>query len=120
MSEEKMATTPPTAGSGGEEVEKGKGIAWLSYLGILWLIPLLTMKENPFCKFHVKQGIILTIWFVAISIVGAIPFIGWFVIWPLGYIFGLVMMILGIINAATGKFWKMPLLGELAENWFKF
>ncbi|MEO0070827.1 MAG: hypothetical protein ABIK39_01900 [candidate division WOR-3 bacterium] len=119
MSEEKITSTPP-AGSGGDDVEKGKGIAWLSYLGILWLVPLLAMKENEFCKYHVKQGIMLTLWFVAVSIVGGIPFIGWFVIWPLGYIFGLVLMILGIINAVGGKYWKMPLLGGLAEKWFKF
>jgi hypothetical protein len=30
------------------------------------------------------------------------------------------MAIMGIINAATGKYWKMPLLGGLAANWFKF
>ncbi len=119
MAEEKITTTPGSD-TGGDDVEKGKGLAWLSYLGILWLVPLLAMKENNFCKFHVKQGIMLTLWFVAISIVGAIPFIGWFVIWPLGYLFGLVLAILGIINAVQGKFWKMPLLGNLAENWFKF
>ncbi|MGQ9708701.1 MAG: DUF4870 domain-containing protein [bacterium] len=119
MAEEKRIETPPASQTSGD-IEKGKGLAWLSYLGILWLVPLLAMKENDYCKFHVKQGIILTIWFVAISIIGAIPFIGWFVIWPIGYIFGLIMVIMGIINAASGKYWKMPLLGGLAANWFKF
>lgn len=117
--EEKMTasvTPPPT----GDDVEKGKGLAWLSYIGILWLVPLLALKENAFCKFHVKQGIMLTIWFFAIGIVGAIPFIGWFIIWPLGLLFGIVLAIMGIVNAAGGKYWKMPLLGKLAENWFKF
>ena len=53
-----QSVTPP---AGGSEVEMAKGTAWLSYLGILWLIPLLTMKDNAFAKFHVKQGIVLTI-----------------------------------------------------------
>ncbi|MGB9741840.1 MAG: DUF4870 domain-containing protein [candidate division WOR-3 bacterium] len=116
--EKKTEAAPPSAT--GNDVDKGKGIAWLSYIGILWLVPLLAQKENDFCKFHVKQGIMLTIWFFAIGIVGAIPFIGWFLIWPLGVLFGLILAILGIINAASGKYWKMPLLGKLAENWFKF
>ena len=47
-------------------------MAWLSYLGILWLIPLLTLKENAFAKFHVKQGIVLTIYGVASSVLGGI------------------------------------------------
>jgi|YNPBryantNP2012_1023418.scaffolds.fasta_scaffold76379_2 uncharacterized membrane protein len=119
MAEEEKTTTAQTV-TGSDDIEKGKGLAWLSYIGILWLVPLLALKENAFCKFHVKQGIMLTIWFFAIGIIGAIPFIGWFIIWPLGLIFGLILAIMGIINAASGKYWKMPLLGKLAENWFKF
>uniref|UniRef100_A0A7V3UZ28 DUF4870 domain-containing protein n=1 Tax=candidate division WOR-3 bacterium TaxID=2052148 RepID=A0A7V3UZ28_UNCW3 len=119
MAEEEKTTTAQTV-TGSDDIEKGKGLAWLSYIGILWLVPLLALKENAFCKFHVKQGIMLTIWFFAIGIIGAIPFIGWFIIRPLGLIFGLILAIMGIINAASGKYWKMPLLGKLAENWFKF
>jgi uncharacterized membrane protein len=112
--------TPPPAG--GDDVEKAKGIAWLSYLGILWLVPLLTMKENAFAKFHVKQGIVLTIYGLAVGIVGgAIPVLGWFVILPIGLILILVFCIIGIINSLSGKYWKCPLgVSQLAENWFKF
>lgn len=102
-----------------DEIEKGKGLAWLSYLWILWLVPLLAMKDNEFCKFHVKQGIILTILSIAIWVIGWIPFLGLFIIFIV-YVYIIVMMIMGIINAASGKYWKMPLLGDLAANWFKF
>jgi len=121
MEEQKTVSPQPApAPSAGEgDVEKGKGIAWLSYLGILWLVPLLAMKDNAFCKFHVKQGIILTILTVAIWIVGWIPFVGWLVLAAV-YIYWLVMAIMGIINAASGKYWTMPILGKLAANWFKF
>lgn len=102
-----------------DEIEKGKGLAWLSYLWILWLVPLLAMKDNEFCKFHVKQGIILSILAIAIWVIGWIPFLGWFITFIV-YVYIIVMMIMGIINAANGKYWKMPLLGDLAANWFKF
>lgn len=102
-----------------DEIEKGKGLAWLSYLWILWLVPLLAMKDNEFCKFHVKQGIILSILAIAIWVIGWIPFLGWFIAFIV-YVYIIVMMIMGIINAANGKYWKMPLLGDLAANWFKF
>ncbi len=108
--------TPPT---GGDDVEKAKSTAWLSYLGILWLVPLLTLKDNAFAKFHVKQGIMLTIVWVASSILAVIPIIGWLaaiVLW----IYAVVMTILGIINALNGNYWKMPITGKWAADWFKF
>lgn len=111
-----QSVTPPASEG---DVEKAKGTSWLSYLGILWLVPLLTLKDNAFAKFHVKQGIMLTILWVASSILAAIPIIGWLadlVIW----IYAVIMMILGIVNSLNGKYWKMPILGKWAEDWFKF
>ena len=113
---EQPVTTPP---AGGDDVEKGKGMAWLSYLGILWLVPLLAMKENAFCKFHVKQGILLSILWIASWVVVVIPFIGWLadaVVW----VFIVVMAIMGIVNSLNGKYWKMPIIGGWAASWFKF
>ena len=123
MDEAPKTDQPVTAPSaGGEDVEKAKGTAWLSYLGILWLVPLLTLKENEFAKFHVKQGIVLTIYGFAVGIVGgAIPLLGWFVIAPVGSVIILVLAIMGIVNSLGGKYWKCPLgVSVLAEKWFKF
>lgn len=105
-----------------EDIEKAKGTAWLSYLGILWLVPLLTLKDNEFAKFHVKQGIVLTIYGFGIGVVGGgIPFLGWFIVAPVGSIIILILAIMGIVNALGGKFWKCPLgVSVLAEKWFKF
>lgn len=97
------------------DVQDGKGIAWLSYLGILFLIPLLTKKENKFCKFHVKQGIVLLIAWIILSVILVIPILGW-IVGFLGYIFMMIMMIMGIVQSATGKYWKMPVLGGFAEK----
>jgi len=113
---EQSANPPPISAA---DVEAAKGTAWLSYLGILWLIPLLTMKENTFAKFHVKQGIMLTILWVASTVLAAIPIIGWLadlVIW----VFDIIMMIMGIVNSLNGKYWEMPILGKWAADWFKF
>jgi uncharacterized membrane protein len=114
------APVPPLASA--EDVEKAKGTAWLSYVGILWLVPLLTLKENEYAKFHVKQGIVLTIYGFAVGIVGgAIPFLGWFIIAPVGSVILLVLAIMGIVNSLGGKYWKCPLgVATLAEKWFKF
>jgi uncharacterized membrane protein len=119
MADDVKNVEPVVTGSP-EDIEKAKGMTWLAYLGILFLVPLLSLKESPFAKFHVKQGILLCIFIVAVSILGAIPFLGWFVIWPVGYIFAVVMAIMGIVNSLGGKYWKMPILGGMAAKWFKF
>jgi len=59
-------------------------MASLAYLWILIIIPFFTdAKDNPFVKYHLKQGLVLIIfevvgWVVAIAI-GWIPFIGWLI-----------------------------------------
>ena len=98
-----------------QDVQDGKGLAWLSYLGILLLIPLLAKKDNKFCKYHAKQGLVLLIAEIIVSIVFVIPILGW-IVGVVGYIFVWIMAIMGIIQSATGKYWKMPLLGGFAEK----
>ena len=100
-----------------QDVQDGKGLAWLSYLGILLLIPLLAKKDNKFCKYHAKQGLVLLIAEIIVSIVFVIPILGW-IVGVLGYIFVWIMAIMGIIQSATGKYWKMPLLGGFAEKFY--
>ena len=125
MAEEPRTSGPtpeqpsPKPAAAGDEVEQAKPTVWLAYLGILFLIPLLTQKENAFAKFHVKQGIILTILAVDVWVIAWIPFVGWLVglvVW----VYILVMIIMGIVNSLGGKYWKMPVLGGLAQSWFKF
>jgi uncharacterized membrane protein len=100
-------------------IDEGKSLAWLSYLGLLLLIPLLVNKNNEYSKFHVKQGMILLISWIALSIVsvvlGFIPVIGW-IISGAGWIFLLVLMIMGIVNALTEKTTPLPVIGKYAEK----
>lgn len=127
MEEEKKVETPAPEQSSAQpatdDIAKAKGIAWLSYLGILWLVPLLSMKENAFAKFHVKQGIMLTIYGAALGLISTI-FV-WTVIIPILSLLALLVLvvfeIIGIVKSASGKYWKCPLgVGALAEKWFKF
>ena len=40
-----------------EDIEKGKLMAVLSYIGILVVIPYFAEKENKFVRFHAIQGL---------------------------------------------------------------
>ncbi len=97
---------PPSSGS------SNTGMAILAYIGILVLIPFLTdAKNDPFVKFHIKQGLVLLIFWVLGSVFFWIPFIGW-LLW-LGVI---VLMIMGIMNASNGQQKELPVIGQFAKH----
>lgn len=92
----------------------------LSYIGILWLIPLLVEKNDKVVRFHVNQGIVLFIFdiigSIAVGILSAI-FVFIPVISFLGVViaFGIlcfVLMIIGIVNAANKSEKPLPIIGK--------
>ena len=94
-----------------KDVSENKGIAVLSYLWILCLIPLLTKKDSKFAQFHAKQGLVLLI----IEIVGTLIY--WFPIF--GQLFAvllLVVSIVGIIKVLNGEWWKIPYIYDLSKK----
>ena len=36
------------------------------------------------------------------------------------WVFIVIMAIMGIVNSLNGKYWRMPIIGGWAANWFKF
>jgi len=92
--------------------------AVLSYLGILFLVPLLARKDNAFAQFHAKQGLVLFIAEVATMMIAWIPFIGWFVGF-IAWIVWIALSIIGIMNVLGGKQAPLPIIGKLAQK-FKF
>jgi uncharacterized membrane protein len=86
----------------------------LSYVFILWLIGLVQMPQDPDVKFHVNQGIVLSIAGVIVSVLGsAIPFVGWFIIAPIGGILILILCIMGIIAANNNEQKELPVIGKI-------
>ena len=97
------------------------GMAVIAYL--FFFIPLLTdSKNDPFVKFHVKQGLLLFCFSMAFYILRFFPFLGHviYVLSPLISIAELAFLIIGIMNALNRKKKELPWIGSLAEKWFKF
>lgn len=98
--------------------EKNTGMAIVAY--ILFFIPLLTeAKKDPFVKYHVKQGLLVFIGWIVVNIIGWI--LPWFLGWinTLLYLAVLLLMVIGIINAAKGEQKPLPVIGKFGEQ-FKF
>ena len=94
--------------------KKNIGMAVVAY--IIFFIPLLTdAKNDPFVKFHVKQGLVLLLGWVAGMIVGMVPIFGWIIAPFLGILL-FVLFVIGIINALGGKEKQLPLIGQFASK----
>jgi uncharacterized membrane protein len=107
-------TQNPSVTVPGSSVSHNTLMGVLSYLGILVIIPLLVAKDDPFVKFHAKQGLVL----LGIEIVVWVVFSFVWVMWLLGNLINLgvlVLAILGIVNAVRGEQKELPLVGSLAH-----
>lgn len=111
MAEAKKVAEPEVVSGGKNDVQENKIYGILAYIGILFIVPLLAAPKSPFAKFHANQGCILFIASVALSLVAWIPILGWIVGFA-GWVFLLVLAIMGIVNAANGEMKKLPLLGD--------
>lgn len=111
QNQEPSAATPQVDKA---DAEKNKLMAIVGYIiPILFFVPLITeAKNSPFAKFHANQQLVLLIAAIAVNVVGSvIPFLGWFIILPLGSIALLVLAIMGVINAAKCEVKPLPVIG---------
>lgn len=123
----------PISRTAGADEERAFSI--LSYIGILWIVGLLADRENQTVKFHVNQGIILSIFefalgfalMIAKAIVSAvfistfvgIPVLSWIgtaingILSFAGWCLVLVYVLIGALRAAQGRKEPLPLIGDL-------
>ena len=107
----------PIVSSGGKP---NTAMAIIAY--IIFFIPLLTgdAQKDSFIKYHTKQGLVLFLLVVLLNIVNYImPFYIWWTINWLLSLGTLVLLVIGIANAAGGKKEPLPLIGGFADM-FKF
>ena len=98
-----------------KEIEEGRPFAFLSYLWILCLIPLFLKRDNRFAIFHGRQGLVLFIGEVLISILGMMPVVGWVVFFAGSALFGILSLI-GLFQVLRGNYWRMPVINGMAEK----
>ncbi len=87
----------------------------LAYIGILVVIPYLLAKNDPFVKFHIRQGLVLVVIELAVWVLGMVM---WILIPVLGLvnIAMLVFSIIGIVNVVQNQEKELPFLGQFAKH----
>jgi uncharacterized membrane protein len=105
-------STPPAPAGGSDSARIWAIVGYI--LPILFFVPLLGEDKNkPGVRFHANQQLVLLLfWVVANVVLGFIPIIGWMLM-PVAFIFGIVLMIMGIMNAAQGAQKPLPLIGKI-------
>lgn len=94
-----------------EDIEKNKTMAGLSYL--LFFLPLIVCPESRYAKFHANQALLLLITGIAGNVIlGIIPVIGWMLL-PVFGLGVLVLGIMGLVNGFGGKAKRLPLIGRI-------
>lgn len=101
-----------------QTIQEGKTMAIISY--ITWIGTLIAFvmnneKHNSFAAFHIRQMVGLSLFSLGISLISryvgfaaGILGIGLFVLW-----------IIGLIGAIKGEEKRVPLVGDLFQDWFK-
>ncbi|MBQ2662032.1 MAG: zinc ribbon domain-containing protein [Clostridia bacterium] len=120
---EQLNNTPDTTAEfSSEDIQQNKVMAILAYFGLLVLVPIFGAKDSKFARYHANQGLVLFLAAIAYSIATSILTsiliaISWRLaflstIFSLVSIAFLVLMVLGIINAANGKAKELPIIGK--------
>ncbi len=115
-------TADTTADFDKADIEQNKIMAILAYLSWLVIIPIFAAKDSKFARFHANQGLVLAIteiaWWIAQAIISTVLYA---ISWRLGFISSilgfvnlvfLVLLIIGIMNAANGRAKELPVIGK--------
>ena len=111
-----------------KDANRHHAVATLSYLAFLVLIPLIFARRSHYARFHANQGLVLTLIYAAYALItrifvkfldllfggvyAAIP-MTMSGIFNLGSIFFLILLVIGLGNAANGRAKELPLIGRI-------
>jgi uncharacterized membrane protein len=125
--DDELSKTPP---AGEEEVspsERSRWIAAVSYLTFLCFFSLWRSKDDPFIKYHARQGFLLLLGECVVLVatlilevtIGKLRLVGMLVIGLFRLAAGLgalTLSVVGFVKALFGEYWHLPLLGDFRER----
>jgi uncharacterized membrane protein len=107
--------------------EKARWTAAVSYLTFLCFFSLWKSKEDPFIRYHARQGFLLLLGECVVLIttlileitIGKLRLIGMLIIGLFQLVAGLgalTLSVLGFVKALFGEYWHLPFLGDYRDN----
>ena|SRR3989344_428905 len=90
-------------------------MAALAYIGPLVIVSFIVAKNDPFVKFHIKQGLILFVIEIAVWIIGMMFYPLWMIL-NLVNLATLILSIIGIVRVTQGKETELPIVGKYSSH----
>lgn len=116
--QEESAAPPesPSANDQGGTVSPNRNLMIvLSYIWILFLIPLLVEKDDKEVQWHAKHGLVLSVVEFILQMVLSVTGIGCFFA-PFVFLAFLVIRLMAIVKGLNGERFKVPVLSDYAEK----
>lgn len=111
--------------STGLEPNIAGALAYLSFpvIFVTGIIVLVLEKDSRFVRFHAMQAIItgvaMVVGWVGLQFLGMLPVLGlgvYLLVMPLYGLATLILWILLLLKAFQGEMFKLPMIGDLAEQ----
>ncbi|MBN2071230.1 MAG: hypothetical protein JW814_07205 [Candidatus Krumholzibacteriota bacterium] len=114
-------------GTGSVPTDRARWISAISYVTFFCFLSLWKSKNDPFVKYHARQGFLLLLAECIILIlavildltIGRLRFVGVLIVGLVQLVAGLgalTLSVLGFVKALFGEYWDLPLLGEYREK----
>lgn len=97
--------------------EQDKIMLVFAYLGLLSLIPLLTVKDSAFVRWHAKNGLafgLAALLLICVTLI-ALPVANCLLV-PLEAIAFIVLAVMAISKALRGERWRIPVVTDVSEK----
>ena len=89
-------------------------LCYIFFAAIIFLL-VEPYNRNRFIRFHAFQSLLFTVAWVVLHGVVVIPYLGW-ALWPIMELAFLICWIVLLIKAYQGVMFKLPVIGEFAEQ----
>jgi uncharacterized membrane protein len=115
-----VSTTAPAAAGLTDNV--AGALAYVTIIPAILFLVLEPFNKKRFVRFHSFQCLFfaaawMVLW-IGLAFIGHIPFLGWatLFLWPLIGLAGFVIWLILVIKAYQGQMFKLPVIGDLAEQ----
>lgn len=106
---------PPAADQDGTVSQNRNLMIVLSYIWILFLIPLLAEKDDKVVQWHAKHGLVLSVVEFILQMVLSVTGIGCFFA-PFVFLAFLVIRVMAIVKGLNGERFMVPVLSDYADK----
>lgn len=76
---------------------------------------LLAKRDNAYAMYYAKQGLVIGIAWMIVSVVLMVPFLGW-AIYAICSVALLIFWVMGMVYSFSGEMKPIPVVGGIAEQ----